>query len=154
MQLTIRSYKADVREQILAAIKRCAENEARAAGFPEDLMPVVHLLDEHTPAAYNDPDFTDRIALAMTSSLGADYVHDAPPVMGGEDFGRYGPAADCPSSIFWLGVASPESYAASLSGGDSLPNIHSDKFAPSPLESISTGVIAMTAAVLDLLPSK
>jgi len=154
LQITVRSYEASVREKVLAAIERCATNEGRAAGFPEDLLPIVELLDEHTPAAYNDPEFTERIASAMKSVLGDDSVHDAPPVMGGEDFGRFGPAADCPSSIFWLGVSSKEMYQEYILNGTALPNIHSDKFAPSPLGAIRTGVLAMTAAVLDLLPSK
>jgi len=151
LQLTVRSYEASVRTKVLAAIERCAVNEGRAAGFPEDLLPLVELLDEHTPAAYNDPEFTERIAAAMRATLGDARVHDAPPVMGGEDFGRFGPAADCPSSIFWLGVSSKEMFQASIVNGTALPNIHSDKFAPSPSGAIRTGVLAMTAAVLDLL---
>jgi hippurate hydrolase len=154
LQLTVRSYESTVREKVLAAIKRCAINEGRAAGFPEDLLPIVELLDEHTPAAYNDPEFTKRMASAMKSMLGESRVHEAPPVMGGEDFGRFGPAADCPSSIFWLGVSSKEMYQESILNGTALPNIHSDKFAPSPSGAIRTGVLAMTAAVLDLLPVK
>jgi hippurate hydrolase len=154
LQLTVRSYESTVREKVLAAIERCATNEGRAAGFPEDLLPIVELLDEHTPAAYNDPEFTERIASAMKSVLGESRVHDAPPVMGGEDFGRFGPAADCPSSIFWLGVSSKKMYQEYVLNGTALPNIHSDKFAPSPSGAIRTGVLAMTAAVLDLLPAK
>ncbi len=154
LQLTVRSYKSAVRNKVLAAIERCAVGEARAAGFPEDLLPIVELLDEHTPAAYNDPEFTKRMASAMKSMLGESRVHEAPPVMGGEDFGRFGPAADCPSSIFWLGVSNKEMYQESILNGTALPNIHSDKFAPSPSGAIRTGVLAMTAAVLDLLPVK
>ena len=154
LQLTIRSYKAEVRDKILKAIERCAQNEALAAGFPSNLLPIVKLLDEHTPAAYNDPEFTKRIAKAMVKSLGEEHVHEAPPVMGGEDFGRYGPAANCPSSIFWLGVSDPDAYKAALLSGKKLPDIHTETFAPSPATSIKTGVTAMTAAVLDLLPRK
>ena len=68
LQLTVRSYKAEVRDKILQAIERCAHNEALAAGFPSNLLPTVTLLDEHTPAAYNDPEFTKRIGKAMENS--------------------------------------------------------------------------------------
>ena len=41
MQLTVRSYKADVRERVLAAIERIAKGIATAAGFPPDKLPEV-----------------------------------------------------------------------------------------------------------------
>src|SRR3954470_20660963 len=42
MQLTVRTYKAEVREQILTAIDQVAKGCAVAAGFPSDKMPEVH----------------------------------------------------------------------------------------------------------------
>jgi hippurate hydrolase len=41
LQLTVRSYRPEVRRYLLDAIRRTAEETARAAGFPEELMPVV-----------------------------------------------------------------------------------------------------------------
>ena len=41
MQLTVRSYKAEVRERVLAAIERIAKGSATAAGLPPDKLPTV-----------------------------------------------------------------------------------------------------------------
>ena len=43
MQLTVRTYKAEVRERVLAAIERIAKGCAVAAGLPQDRMPEVHV---------------------------------------------------------------------------------------------------------------
>ncbi|MDQ6624452.1 MAG: amidohydrolase, partial [Verrucomicrobiota bacterium] len=54
MQLTVRTYKAEVRERVLAAIERIAKGEATALGFPTDKLPEVKVReDEFTPATYN-----------------------------------------------------------------------------------------------------
>ena len=59
LQLTVRSYKEEVRQQTLAAIKRIARGQALAAGMPEDRLPEVKVTDEITPALYNDPKLTE-----------------------------------------------------------------------------------------------
>ena len=41
MQLTVRTYKKEVRERVLAAIERIAKGIATAAGIPADRMPIV-----------------------------------------------------------------------------------------------------------------
>src|SRR4030088_1682282 len=51
LQLTVRTYKADVRERTLAAIERIAKGCATTAGLPPERAPVVEVLrDEFTPA--------------------------------------------------------------------------------------------------------
>src|SRR5213078_2547012 len=47
MQLTVRTYKADVRERVLAAIERIARGCATAAGLPPDKMPTVTVERDH-----------------------------------------------------------------------------------------------------------
>src|SRR5947199_3004017 len=57
MQLTVRTYKADVRDRVLAAIDQIAKGCATAAGFPPERAPVVTVRkDEFCPATYNNPD--------------------------------------------------------------------------------------------------
>src|SRR6266478_3687502 len=59
LQLSVRSYKEEVRQHILASIARIAKNTALAAGIPEALAPIVKVSDtEVTPATYNDPKLT------------------------------------------------------------------------------------------------
>lgn len=52
MQLTVRTYKADVRDRVLAAISQIAKGVASAGGVPADRMPAVTVLNEGLPATY------------------------------------------------------------------------------------------------------
>ena len=74
--------------------------------------------------------------------------------MGGEDFGRYGRTEHkIPIYMFRLGGVSPAVMKRSRVLGQSLPSLHSAKFAPDT-ECIKTGITAMTAAVLELVGKK
>src|SRR5438445_4365514 len=87
--LTVRSYKEEVRQHILASIARIAKNIALAAGIPEALAPIVKVSDtEVTPATYNDPKLTERLAGTFEKTLGASNVVKWPPILGSEDFGN------------------------------------------------------------------
>jgi amidohydrolase len=154
MQLTVRTYKADVRERVLAAIERIAKGCATAAGWPQDKMPQVHVLkDEFVPATYNNPELTKRLVGVWKRSLGENKVEMVDPTMGGEDFSEYSlPDHSIPAVDFHVGAVAPEKIAASKKpGAPPLPSLHSSKFAPVPEPTIRTGLIAMTSAVLDLM---
>lgn len=153
LQLTVRSYTPEVRRQVLDAIERVARHEASAAGFPEELLPVVKVrADEFTPAVFNDPELVASVNRALAPVLGGGRLQEVEPSMGGEDFARYGPAAGCPSYIYWLGTSSEERWrAARTPGAPPLPSLHTASFAPQAEGAIRTGVVAMTTAVLALL---
>jgi hippurate hydrolase len=153
LQITVRSYKPEVRKKILAAIERITRGVAAAAGVPEERAPVVRISEEEfTPATYNDPELTARVTAALERALGKENVLGVEPVMGGEDFSRYGMEEPrVPISMFWLGTVDPERVAAARARGERLPSLHSSLFAPQPEPAIRTGVKAMTAAVLELL---
>ena len=152
LQLTLRSYTDEVRAQTIAAIKRMTRGLAEAAGLPEDRLPIVALQEqEFTPATYNDPALTRRLAGVFRSWFGETKAQQVKPVMGGEDFSEYGRTSDkIPICMFWLGAVKPELVQESEKTGNPLPSLHSSQFAPLPEPTIKTGVIAMTAAVLDL----
>lgn len=150
--LTVRSYKEEVRQRILASIARITKNVAEAAGIPEDRAPIVKTSEsEFTPATYNDPKLTERLAGVFEKTLGANNVVKAPPIMGAEDFGHFSLDNQIPSSMFWLGAADPVLVEASRKSGKPLPSLHSSLFAPLPEPTLRTGVKAMTAAVLELM---
>jgi amidohydrolase len=154
MQLTVRTYKKDVRDQVLAAIAQIARGCAMAGGWPQDKMPDVHVReDEFTPSTYNNPALTQRLIGVWKKSLGADNVEIVDPTMGGEDFSEYSlPDHSIPAVDFHVGAVAPEKIAASKKpGAPPLPSLHSSKFAPVPEPTIRTGLIAMTSAVLDLM---
>jgi hippurate hydrolase len=154
MQLTVRSYKDDVRQRVLGEIAQIAKGCAIAGGWPEDKMPQVQVRrDEFTPATYNNPELTKRLVGVWKSSLGADKVEMVDPTMGGEDFAEFSlPDHSIPAVDFHVGAVAPEKIAASdKPGAPPLPSLHSSKFAPVPEPTIRTGVVAMTSAVLDLM---
>jgi hippurate hydrolase len=74
------------------------------------------------------------------------------PVMGGEDFSRYGrEEPKVPIFMYRLGSVSAERIAESKKpGGKPLPSLHSSKFIPDR-SAIKIGVTTMSAAALDLL---
>jgi hippurate hydrolase len=156
LQLTVRTYSDEVRAQVLAAIARITKGIAVAAGLPDDLLPIVEVDEaEFTPATYNDPELVARTIAVMARMLGEENVVEEEPVMGGEDFSRYGRQAPrIPIFMFNVGTISAERIAASQArGGTALPSLHSSLYWPDRELSIRTGVKAMTAAALDLFGS-
>jgi len=152
MLLTVRSYKEEVRQHILSSIERITRNIAAAAGIPDDRAPIVKASEtETTPALYNDPQLTERVAKTLQNALGAENVVQIPPIMASEDFGRYSLDHQIPSLLFNLGAVEPAKVAASKQSGKPLPSLHSSLFAPVPEPTLRTGVKAMTAAVLELM---
>ncbi|MGZ8844500.1 MAG: amidohydrolase, partial [Pyrinomonadaceae bacterium] len=152
LQLTIRTYKEDVRQRILASVERIAKGVAQAAGVPDDRMPIVKLIEnEIAPATYNDPPLTERLASAIGRTIGNNNVVKAAPVMGSEDFGHLSLDHKIPAVMLWLGAIEPSRVEASRKLGMPLPSLHSSLFAPLPEPTLRTGVKAMTAAVLELM---
>jgi hippurate hydrolase len=153
MQLTVRTYKSDVRDRVLKAIDDIAKGIASAAGMPPDRAPVVTVLkDQFTPATYNNPDLTKRLVAVWKNVLGADNVEILDPTMGGEDFSEYSlPDHSIPAVDFHLGAVDPEKIAQFKKEGKELPTLHSSKFAPVPEPTIRIGIIGMTSAVLELM---
>lgn len=155
LQLTLRSYTEEVRQNTLSSIRRICKGLAESAGLPPELHPQVTVANEFTPALYNDPGLTRRLAGTTRRWLGDDRVQSLQPVMGGEDFSEYGRTADkIPICQFWLGAVSPELNAAALRSGKPLPSLHSPFFQPQPVPTLRAGVTSFVAAVLELAPSK
>lgn len=148
LQLTVRSFSEETREQILSSIRRIVIGTARAAGVPPEREPAVRVInDEYTPATYNDPALVRRLVPVWKRELGEENVVERDPEMGGEDFSRYGRVEpQIPIVMFRLGVIDRERMARPL------PSLHSPLFWPALHPTIETGVKAMTAAVLELMP--
>ncbi len=153
MQITVRTYKPEVRQRVLADIDRIAKGCAAAAGVPPELAPIVKVSkDQFTPATYNNPELTKRLIAVWKKSLGNDNVEIVDPTMGGEDFSEYSlPDHSIPAVDFHIGAVEPAKIAEYKQTGKELPTLHSSKFAPVPEPTIRAGIIGMTNAVLELM---
>ena len=153
LQLTVRSYKPEVRKRLLDGIRRIARGEAIAAGMPEDRMPVVTVREEmYTPATFNTEKLAQRTLALFQQRFGPERAKVTPAVMGGEDFSRFWLAdKSIESLIFWVGGTPKAKWDAA--GGDTqkLPSLHSPFWAPDAEAVISTATEAMTLASLDVL---
>jgi len=147
MQLTVRSYKDEVRQHLIDSIQRIANGEANAAGAPKP--PSVEVA-ESVKAVYNDPALTQRIADTLKKTFGADNIVQEPAAMASDDFAEYG-RAGVPALQFSLGAVNPDEFKKAKATGAKLPGPHSPFFAPDREPSLRTGIEAETAAVLELL---
>ena len=146
--LTVRTYKPEVRQRVLASIERVAKGIAAAAGIPEDHAPIVTVLNESTPATYNDPALLQRLGGAVARQIGEKNVVEVAPSMVSEDFARYSLEHQIPAALIVIGAADPEKVAS----GAPLPTLHSSRFAPTPPELVLRRAIETeVSAVLELL---
>ncbi|MEX2092794.1 MAG: amidohydrolase [Pirellulales bacterium] len=146
LQITVRSYTPEVREKLLAAIRRKASAAAASTGAPEPIVEV----SEGTPAVFNDPELTARVAATIKSVLGDENVAEAKLSMGGEDFSQYG-LAGVPICMFRLGTVDQSRLDASKEKGESPPSLHSPLYYPNAEASLRVSVPVMVAVALDLL---
>jgi len=153
LELTLRTFDEKVTEQLIGAIRRICDGTARAAGMPEDRLPVVAVTSESTPVTVNDPALTRRLAGTFKTWFGAQ-VEEREPTTGGEDFSEFGRTVHrVPIFIWGVGAADPAQFQMAERAGVSLPSNHSPlaMFVPDP--TLKTCVISMSAAVLELLPA-
>ena len=150
LQLTVRTYKEDVRKRILASIERIVKGVATTAGIPEDRAPIITVA-EGTGSTYNDPKLIERLVGAFKQALSDENVMEMPPMMASEDFGYFSLDHKIPATIIWLGASDPAKVKAHRETGAPLPGLHSALFAPVPEPTLRTGVKATTTAVLELM---
>jgi amidohydrolase len=139
---TIRSFKTDVRDKMLAGIERTAKAVAAMADAP---APIIRL-DEGTKAVINDPAVVATAEKVLKAAFG-DKLRLTPANTTSEDFSEFA-GAGVPSMMFNIGVYEPEKWLAANKSGEPLAGNHSPLFAPVPKPTIQTGIIAMTLAVL------
>ena len=145
--LTVRTYKADIRRQVLDSIKRITDAEAQAAGAPQ--APTIERY-ETTDAVYNDPALTQRMRVALVGALDKDNVMAEEPITASEDFSVF-VEQGIPGFYLSLGGADPQKYEAAKAAGAHLPSNHSSLFAPDVDPAMHTAIIAELAMLRDLL---
>jgi len=147
MGLTVRTFKSDVRQQVLAAITRITRAEAAAAAATRE--PSIDRY-EGTDSVYNDPALAQRLRAPLEAALGKDKVVTGEPITPSEDF-SYFVEQGIPGFYFSLGGADPEKLAQAKAAGTMLPSNHSPLFAPDVDPALHTGVTAELAVLRYLL---
>lgn len=149
LQLTVRSYKEEVRRKLLNGIERKAKAVAMGAGAPE---PEVKF-SEGTPSLYNDEELAARVVPVFEKLLGTENIRLDEPVMGGEDFSQYG-RAGVPILLYRLGSVNARRLNQYKLAGRLPPSLHSPVYYPDFEETLQTGVTTMAGAVLELMKKK
>lgn len=147
--LTVRTYKADLRKQVLAAIPRIAKGEAAAGGAPKE--PLVEELGS-VDAVYNEPALAQRLRVPLEAALGKQNVIATEPIAPSEDYSAF-IAAGIPSLYLSLGGADPQKYADAKDAGTLLPSNHSPFFTPDVEPALRTGIATEVAVLRNLLNS-
>jgi hippurate hydrolase len=145
--LTVRTYKAEVRKQVLAAIARITKAEALAGGAPQEPL-IEHL--ESTDSVYNDPALAQRLRAPLEAALGKQNVIATEPITPSEDYAFF-VEQGIPSLYMSLGGADPQKYAEAKSAGTSLPSNHSPFFAPDVAPALRTGIEVEVTVLRSLL---
>jgi amidohydrolase len=145
--LTVRTYKSDVRKQVLAAIARIVKAEAEAAAAPRE--PSIERY-EGTDAVYNEPVLAQRLRAPLEAALGKANVVTEEPITASEDFSVF-VEQGIPGFYFSLGGADPEKLAQAKAAGTRLPSNHSPLFAPDVDPSLRTAITAEVAVLRNLL---
>lgn len=152
LQLTVRNDDPEVRDQLLAGIRRVAENMGRVAGLPENNLPQVIVSDESVPVTANDLALTERLRGTWQQRFGEEVLWEAKRKgMGAEDFPYFTTDPYIPSTYFAVGGTPPEDFAAEAAGGPPVPSHHSPLFKIEPEASVTLGVEATVSGLLELM---
>ena len=149
LQLTLRSLSPQVREQLRDAVRRKALAAAASAGAPEPTIEI----SEGTPALFNEPQLTERLTATLKKRFGDDKIKEGDPVMGGEDFGRFG-STGVPTCMFRLGAVNQKRLDEFTAKHTPPTSLHSPLYYPDIEETLTMGGPAMVACVTELLPPK
>ncbi|HTU35110.1 MAG TPA: M20 family metallopeptidase [Candidatus Acidoferrum sp.] len=145
IKLNVRTFDADVRKRVLAAIERIVNAEAAASGAPK--KPEITTLDRYS-LVENDPEATKRVGDAFRMYFPAGHVQDTKPTSASEDFGSFGAEWGAPSVFWFVGGIDPDMYAKAKSEGrlSEIPTNHNPRFAPVLHPTLETGVETLVVA--------
>lgn len=149
LQLTVRSYSEEVRQQVLSAIQRKAKAVAASFNAPAPEITI----SEGTPSLKNDAGLTARMKQVFEKTLGDGNVSVDEPSMGGEDFSRYG-REGVPILMYRLGSVNQSRLDRFQALKVPSPSLHSSQYYPDVQPTLKTGILTMTGAALDLLGKK
>ena len=151
LQLTIRTYKEEVRKLIHKRIKEICNGIASSMGLDKSQWPEVIIPEKYTPANFNDSKLVDLMMNSSKEIIGANNVIVSDPQMVGEDFSRFGNTKEkIPTVLYWLGTVPDDRMKKYETGNYALPGLHSPFYYPEIEQSIITGIKVNTQAMIKI----
>ncbi|HET7305160.1 MAG TPA: amidohydrolase, partial [Segeticoccus sp.] len=147
LQLNIRTYSEQTRQDMLDAVRRIVTAECRAADCPQE--PEFELSDRF-PLTDNDTATTLRVAEAFGAFFG-DRAREMGQQTASEDFSDLPAALGVPYTYWGIGGIDPETYRRAEEAGrvsQDVPVNHSATFAPVIQPTLDTGTRALVVAAL------
>jgi hippurate hydrolase len=148
LQLSVRTYTAEVRSRTLAALRRVVRGEAEAAAAPRE--PQVTVTPGSEAPVVNDVQLTLRLANRLKQVFGESNVVEMPPKMTSEDFAEYG-RAGVRSTLLHIGAVDPARLNVARQTGIPVPAPHSPEWAPDRETTLKAAVRAEVTALAELL---
>jgi amidohydrolase len=137
---TIRTFDAEMREDVHARVRRTAEQIAASAGATVEVT-----FGDGTPVVDNDPNLTAWLLPTLRRVAGADRVKRRAPTMGAEDFAVY--QREVPGVFFFLGIV-PPGTDPSVAAPNHSPHFVADEAA------LALGVRTLAHAAVEFLASQ
>ncbi len=137
MEGTIRTFDAQMQEEIHARVRRTAEMIAGSAGATAEVT-----IERGNPVTYNNPALTERMSSTLKRVAGADAVSVAPALTTSEDFSLF--EQKVPGLFFFLGVTPRNADPARVAANHS-PRFFADEAA------LPIGVRLLANLALDYL---
>ena len=151
LQLTIRTYKEEVRKLIHKRIKEICNGIASSMGLDKSQWPEVIIPEKYTPANFNDSKLVDLMMNSSKEIIGVNNVIVSDPQMVGEDFSRFGNTKEkIPTVLYWLGTVPDDRMKKYEAGDYALPGLHSPFYYPEIEQSIITGIKVNTQAMIKI----
>lgn len=152
LELTLRFYRQETLDKMVAGINRICRSAAQMAGMPDDKLPLVEVEPENTPPVINDEMLSLKIKDFASPVIGEKNIIKTSPAMVGEDFGVYGQTPEkVPICLIWLGSTSPGLMKELVAKGQKPAPLHSPNLNPDYEKTIETGIRVMVGNVLGLM---
>ena len=145
LRLNIRTFDEQVRERVLASIRRIINAEAAASGAPK---PPAFTEHGHFPLTINDEASTRKVVEALNRRRGNEQVQEIQRASASEDFSVFARAWKVPSVYWTVGGIDQQTYAKAEKAGslNEIPSNHSPEFAPVIEPTLRVGIEAMLGA--------
>jgi hippurate hydrolase len=144
LKLNIRTFDEDVREKVLAAVKRICCAECQASNAPKE--PEFSTINYY-PLTQNDTEATTKVGAAFDAQFG-ERSFETPRRSASEDFSVFGREWNVPYVFWFVGGTDEKVFldAKKNRAINTIPGNHSPKFAPVLHPTLKTGFVTMITA--------